>query len=70
MGTVTAGAATGVVSFGMGYINAVSVTPASAASTVWNAQKNLDTSGTASNGDLSITGCTSGDDFYVVVYGR
>lgn len=69
-GVITADAATGVVSFGLGYITHVQATPKSMASSVWNVQTNVDASGTASNGDLSVTGVTSGDDMYVTVYGR
>ncbi len=68
-GVITADAATGVVSFGMTNIYAVAATPASAASSVWNVQKNALAAGTASAGDVSITGCTSGDDFELVVWG-
>lgn len=70
MGVLTADAATGVVSFGFGAITHVEASAKSMASSVWNVQANLDASGTASNGDLAVTGVTSGDDIYVTVYGR
>lgn len=68
-GVITADAATGVVSFGLKSIHHVQATPKSAASTTINFKRDELADGTASAGDLAITGCTSGDDFYVMVYG-
>ncbi len=68
-GVVTADAATGVVSFGFNNILHVQATAKSAASSVWNVQANVLAAGTASVGDVAITGVASGDDLYVIVWG-
>lgn len=69
-GVITADAATGVVSCGFGHIYHVQATAKSAASSAWNFAANALAAGTASAGDVAITGVTSGDDFYVSIYGR
>lgn len=69
-GTITADAATGVVSFGLSALHHVQATAKSAASSSHHFAINVLAAGTASVGDLAITGVASGDVFYVSVYGR
>lgn len=68
--TVTADAATGSWDTGLGSVTHVQVTAKSAASSVWNARADEGVSGTSIAGTVALTGVTSGDDFYVVVFGR
>jgi hypothetical protein len=68
-GLITPDAATGVVSFGFKNLLAVQATAKSAASSSHHFSINELAAGTASAGDLAITGVASGDDFYVTVYG-
>lgn len=71
-GTVTADAASGVVSFGFGSLIQVMWSPASMSTGVEppRFRKNATAGGVASNGDLGISGAVSGDVFYVTVYGK
>lgn len=69
-GVITADAATGVVSFGFGHVYHVQATAKSMASNTWNVAANVNASGTASNGEVAITGVTANDAIYVTVYGR
>ena len=74
-GTVTADSGSDVVSFGFRSLYHAGVTIKSMASalsagTQANFALNVLTAGTASQGDLSVTGVTSGDVFYLMVYGR
>ncbi len=61
LGTVLADSTAGSVATGLGVITHNSVTPKS----VTSGYKVASTGGT-----LAITGCTSGDEFFVAVYGR
>lgn len=68
---ITADAATQTIDTGVDYIAHMQVTPVSAATVVGLTFKpNLDASGAAANGFLGVSGLTSGDDYFVVVYGR
>lgn len=68
---ITADAATQSIDTGIDYIMHMQVTPVSAATVVGNTFKpNLDASGAAANGFLGVSGLASGDEFFVVVYGR
>lgn len=69
-GTVTADAASGVVSFGFAAITHAHVTPKSATTAYYVARINALAATTASVGDLAISGVASGDEFFVTVYGR
>ena len=69
MGTVTADATTGTVATGFGYIAHLHVTPKSV-TTGFKVARNAGAAGTSTVGTLAITGCTSGDEFFVTVYGR
>ena len=74
MGLLTADAASGVVSFGLGVLTGMTVTPQSQTTNnsvvVARFRMNAVAGGTASNGDLGVSGVISGDEFLVVVYGR
>ncbi len=69
-GVLAADGASGVVSFGLGTITHVQVTPKSAATVGVRVKINGLAAGTSSAGDLGISGAASGDDFYVTVFGR
>ena len=68
--TITADAATAEIDTGLEYVDHIQVGIKSAATFGPYWAKNVLTAATASNGTISVTGCTSGDDFYVTVYGR
>jgi hypothetical protein len=68
MGVVTADATTGSVSVPFGVIRHVDVSPKSATSG-YKVRLNVNASGVAANGTLAITGCTSGDELFVTVFG-
>lgn len=69
-GIIAADATTGVVSFGFKTITHVQATPKSSSTQANNFRINALAEGTASAGDLAITGCLATADFYVTVYGR
>lgn len=68
-GTVTADATAGDFATGLGVLEAVQVTPKSV-TTGYKVRLNAGQSGTSTVGTVAITGCTSGDEFFVTVYGR
>ncbi len=68
-GVITADATTGVVSFGLKSIIHVQATSKSSTTQANNFRINALALGTASAGDLAITGVPSGSDYYVMVYG-
>jgi len=67
---VTADAATGTIDTGMDVLTGAHLTAKSAASTTINLKINELAASTASAGSIAITGATSGDDFYLTVFGR
>jgi hypothetical protein len=67
-GVVTTDATTGTVTTGLDNIISMSHAPKSMTSGVKYAINKL-AAGTASAGTLAITGCTSGDELYITVYG-
>lgn len=68
---VTADAATQAIETGLAKIDHFSVGYVSMATIVGvKIVPNKDASGTAANGTLGVSGLTSGDVFYVTVYGR
>lgn len=69
-GVVTADGASDTVDLGLDYIYHVQASVKSATAFSGAFQANVLTAATASPGTLSITGVTSGDDYYVTVYGR
>lgn len=66
----TADAATGSVVTGFESVDAVAMTPKSMASTVGLTRMNEGVAGTSIAGTVSVTGVTSGDTFYLLVYGH
>lgn len=73
-GLVTADAVSGVVSFGFATITNVQWSPASATTNGSGSAPrfriNKTAGGVASAGDLGVSGVVSGDEYYVMVYGR
>ncbi len=70
MYSCTADGADQELATGMDFIYNVAFAPKSMASSPWSLERNQLSSGTASVGNLSITGVASGDEFYVTVWGR
>jgi hypothetical protein len=66
---VTADAATQVIETGLGKIVGFSYAPKSMNSSNIHMAINSSATGVQSYGVFSVTGCTSGDNFHVVVYG-
>lgn len=67
---VTLAAASGVFDTGLAYVDCILVTPVSAATEGIQVKANLSSSATSVNGRVSINSGASGDDFYVVCYGK
>lgn len=67
-GIVTTDSTAGYVTTGLGTINRVVYAPKSQTTGVKFTINKLD-AGTATAGALAITGCTSGDELYISVYG-
>ncbi len=66
---IIADAATEAVPSGLSRIDGISVGKSSMGTANIHIAVNKGLSGTAAAGTLGITGCASGDEFYVVVYG-
>ena len=62
--------ATGTVVTGLQAVDAISVTFKSMSSGATKFKTNIGVSGTAIAGTVAVTGATSGDEFYMIVYGR
>ncbi len=71
-GTITADAASGVVSFGFAVLTHAHLTPKSLTTAYFVARVNGTAAAitTTANGNLGISGVASGDEFYATVYGR
>ncbi len=70
---VTADAATqtiGSSDLGMKFVDYFHVGPQSMTTSFYSMKNNEDSSGAASNGAVAVTGLTSGDQFFLTVYGR
>lgn len=73
-GKLTVDGVSGVVSFG--YVNLTSVQWSPASATTNNSavaarfRLNANAAGSASAGDLGVSGVVSGDEYYITVYGR
>jgi len=67
---VTADAATGVVDTGFDVVEMFSVGNQSSTAATEKYAMNELCAGTASVGNIGITGCTSGDEYMLTVYGR
>lgn len=67
---LTADAATQTVSTTLGVIEGYSIGYGSMSSQGIKVYINSNASGVATKGSIGISGCSSGDDFYLTVYGR
>lgn len=65
----TCDGATGTIVTGFGQVTAVQVTPKSLTTAAIKFKINTLESGTAAAGTIAVTGATSGDVFYAMVYG-
>jgi hypothetical protein len=68
--SVVADANSGAVDSGLSVIDAVLTGVSSAATGAQKFKKNKNSAGTALNGSIFMSSCTSGDDFFVVVIGN
>ena len=68
--SAVADAAEGEITTGLNFVEHFNISPKSATTAAVKTFKNVLTSGTASVGTISISGAVSGDEFYLVVYGR
>ena len=55
---------------GLGFIDSFSLGIKSMATMTFTLSENVDSSGTAANGIMGASGLTSGDEFFLTVYGR
>jgi hypothetical protein len=67
---ISADANSGAVDSGLSVIDSIGVAVKSAATGSQKFKANLNSGATALNGSIFCSSCTSGDDFYVTVYGR
>ena len=67
---IAADAATAEIDTGLEYIDHIQPSIMSANSAGPYFSRNTLSAATASNGIFSVTGCTSGDTFFVTIYGR
>lgn len=70
---VTTDGASDDISTGLSYVDQIIWAPKSMATLAGTHPRfaaNVLTAATASNGTVSITGCTSGDDYYMTLFGR
>ena len=58
------------LTIGMSYVDHFAVGIVSCATSAYTMKKNEDSSGTASNGNLGVSGVASGDHFYIYCYGK
>lgn len=64
--------ASGAVQTPLGYVVSTQIAPLSCASVGWGiiVKPNLDSASATKNGSVFISSTTSGDDFYLVCYGK
>ncbi len=67
---ISADAASETVSTGLQHVDFVGFGHISMTSLGIRIRPNLTAAGAASEGSIGISGCTSGDEFFVTVYGR
>lgn len=67
---VTADAASGSVATGLGFINCLAVGTNSCTTGAFKVKANLDATSAAANGTVFVSSITSGDAFYLTVWGR
>lgn len=65
-----AGGAEENLTIGMSYIDHFAVGIVSATTSFYAMKKNEDSSGTASNGNMGVSGLATGDHFYIYCYGK
>lgn len=70
--TVTFDAAEDNIALGLSYVHhfQIGLMSSTTGTALPHAAKNVDSSGTAANGTIGISGVTSGDVFCIVAYGR
>ena len=66
---VSSTVATGTIATGLKSISWYQIAPISFTASELAVRRNEDASGTAANGTIAVSNMTSGDDFYVIVYG-
>lgn len=66
---VTADAASGSVSTGLGFVDAIAVTPVSMATAAAKFKANLNDSSATANGTVFVSSAVNGDVFFLTVYG-
>ena len=67
---VTADGAESNIDTGLEYVDAFAVGAQSIATSAFTLKENADSSGTASNGYVGVSGVASGDAFFITVYGK
>lgn len=67
---VTADGATAAIDTGLGFVDGIATAPKSMASSPYSVSANEGVASTATVGTIGVTGVTSGDDFYMTVWGR
>lgn len=67
---ITADAASDTVATGLQSVDFLSIAPISMATLGIRLRANLTAASAASAGKVGISGCTSGDDFWLVAYGH
>ena len=67
---VTADAASDTVATGLKSVDFLSLTPVSMSTVGVRFRANLTAAGAASAGNVGVSGCTSGDAFWLVAYGH
>jgi hypothetical protein len=67
---VTADGAEAALDTGLGYVEGFSLGYKSMTAITYTIYANQGTTSTAANGTLGISGLTSGDEFFIIVYGR
>lgn len=72
LATVTADAAEANLALGLAYVDhvQVSIISATTGTALPHVYKNANSSGTAANGTIGVSGVTSGDVYCIVAYGR
>jgi hypothetical protein len=58
------------ITTGLDYVDHFSVGIKSCATSAYSMHENVDSSGTASNGGIGVSGVASGDYFFIYAYGR
>lgn len=67
---VTTDGAEDNIDSGLDVIDAFSLGDKSITTSAFTLHENVDSSGTAANGTIGASGLTSGDEFFLIIYGR